>query len=225
MKTSRTLLLVAAALAWFSEPVLAGSEPTTPSTAAAPPAPGWQALLRPGDLIFHQSRSSQSEAIRLATGSRYTHMGLIVEQEGGRLMVLEAIEPVSLTPVDRWVARGVEGHAVVKRLHDADGVFTDEVLARVGAEGHKLLGQHYDLYFGWSDDRIYCSELVYKAWKRGAGVEVGELARLGDFDLGHPAVKAKLAERYGGKVPLDEVVISPQAMFESARLVTVVSVP
>jgi hypothetical protein len=31
-------------------------------------------------------------------------------------------------------------------------------------------------------------------------------------------VKAKMRERYGSKVPMDERVISPGAMFESSRL-------
>jgi hypothetical protein len=34
-------------------------------------------------------------------------------------------------------------------------------------------------------------------------------------------VRAKLQERYGQHVPLDEPVISPQAIFESPLLVTV----
>jgi hypothetical protein len=69
--------------------------------------------------------------------------------------------------------------------------------------------------------RIYCSELVWKIFDRGAGVRVGELATIANFDLSHPTIQAKLRERYGERVPLDEVVISPAAMFAAPRLVTV----
>jgi hypothetical protein len=36
-----------------------------------------------------------------------------------------------------------------------------------------------------------------------------------------PVVAAKIEERFGGRPPADEVVISPAAMFDSPQLVTV----
>ena len=77
-------------------------------------------------------------------------------------------------------------------------------------------GKPYDLYFEWSDARIYCSELVWKMYRDAMGIEIGGLQKLREFDLADPAVKAKMRERYGTNVPLDEPVISPAAMFESA---------
>jgi hypothetical protein len=64
---------------------------------------------------------------------------------------------------------------------------------------------------------VHCSELVWKLY-RDAGVELAALQRLRDFDLSHPIVRAKLTERYGQKLPLDEPVISPAALFESSVL-------
>ncbi len=42
-----------------------------------------------------------------------------------------------------------------------------------------------------------------------------------EFNLRDPAVQAKARERYGSRMPLDEPVISPVAMFDSPLLVTV----
>ena len=53
-------------------------------------------------------------------------------------------------------------------------------------------------------------------------MKLGELQKLHEFDLTDPAVKAKLRERYGSRVPLDEPVISPGAQFASPLLETVV---
>ena len=47
------------------------------------------------------------------------------------------------------------------------------------------------------------------------------LQKLRDFDLSPPAVRAKLRERYGRRLPLNETVISPVSLFNSAELVTV----
>ena len=178
--------------------------------------------LRDGDLIFHTSLSAQSRAIQLATHSPYSHCG-IVYKEDGRWQVFEAVQPVKLTPLADWVARGQGGHFVTKRLRDADAVLTPAALSHLKAAGQPLLGHNYDLYFGWSDDRIYCSELIWKVYERGLGRRLGQLQHLRDFDLSNPAVQAKLRERYGNSLPLNETVISPVSIFNSPELVTVLS--
>ena len=83
--------------------------------------------------------------------------------------------------------------------------------------------KNYDPYFSWSDDKIYCSELVWKMYKRAVGRELGQLQQLRDFNLSHSAVQAKLRERYGRRLPLSETVISPASIFNSPELVTVLN--
>jgi hypothetical protein len=97
-------------------------------------------------------------------------------------------QPVKLTPLDAWIARGEGRHFVVKRLRNADRVLTPENLKRLESEGKKFEGKPYDLYFEWSDDKIYCSELVWKLYQRTLEVELGKVQRLGDFDLTDPVV-------------------------------------
>lgn len=177
--------------------------------------------LRNGDIIFQTSMSGQSKAIQLATHSPYSHCG-IVYQQGGEWYVFEAIQPVTVTPLAKWVKRGKDAHYVVKRLKDADKILTTDVQQKMKQEGERLRGKNYDLHFEWSDKRIYCSELVWKLYDRSAHVQVGELQQLKDFDLSHPAVQAKMKQRYGKHLPLNEPVISPAAIYNSPRLVTVV---
>jgi hypothetical protein len=178
--------------------------------------------LHEGDLIFHTSQSAQSQAIQLATHSPYSHCGLLYKANG-EWQVFEAVQPVKLTPLARWVARGQGGHFVVKRLHDAATALTPSRLACLRAAGQPLLGHDYDLAFNWSDRQIYCSELIWKVYDRGLHRQLGRLQQLRDFDLSQPAVQAKLRERYGDHLPLLEPVISPASIFNSPELVTVVS--
>lgn len=176
--------------------------------------------LHDGDLIFQTSNSGQSVAIQRATGSRYSHMGLIFHQ-AGKPFVFEASATVRFTPLQAWIARGAGGHYVVKRLRAADSRLTPAVLNRMREVARRLNGKKYDLTFEWSDDRMYCSELVWKIYRSALGIEIGRVQKLRDFKLDDPAVKAKLRERYGTKIPLDEPVTSPAAMFDSAELATV----
>jgi uncharacterized protein YycO len=178
--------------------------------------------IKDGDLIFQTSLSGQSKAIQLATNSKYSHCGLVYS-DNGQFYVFEAVQPVKATPLDKWIARGKNGHYVIKRLKNADQVLTEATLQKLKQESGKFKGKNYDLAFEWSDDKIYCSELIWKIYQRATGIEIGKLEKLSNFDLTNRAVKQKMKERYGDKIPTDEIVISPAAIFDSELLKTVKS--
>lgn len=176
--------------------------------------------LKNGDIIFQTSLSNQSKAIQLATQSKYSHCGMIYKSEND-FYVFEAIQLVTTTPLPKWIARGENGKYVIKRLKNADAVLTPSTLNKMKEVGNEFKGKDYDLTFEWSDDKIYCSELIWKIYKRSTGIEIGKLEKLSDFDLTNSAVKSKMKERYGAKIPLNETVISPAAIFDSENLLTV----
>lgn len=175
-----------------------------------------------GDIIFQTSLSSQSQAIQLATHSMYSHMGIIYE-ENGNYYVFEAIQPVQLTKFDKWIKRGKNSHFIVKRLKNSEIRLTNDVLKKMKAVGKEFEGKNYDLYFEWSDERVYCSELVWKIYKRALNIEIGKLQQIKDFDLSNPIVQSKMKERYGNNIPLNESVISPSQMYKSDELIEVYS--
>lgn len=173
--------------------------------------------IRAGDIVFNTSESAQSRAIQLATRSPYSHMGLVLIREG-RPFVLEAVADVRLTPLAEWARRGAGGRYEVRRLKDTRPLDRPGGLERLERAALQFRGRPYDPYFEWSDERIYCSELVWKAFARGLGLRIGEPAALATFDLSSEMVQMKIRERYGSEVPLQEPVISPAAMFESPLL-------
>ena len=170
-----------------------------------------------GDIIFQTSKSSQSKAIQIATKSKYSHMGIIYQNDN-EFYVFEAVQPVKLTPLNEWIKRGEKEHYVVKRLKNSKKILTSEKLSRMKTIGDKFIGKDYDLYFEWSDKRIYCSELVWKIYKEALGLEIGKLETLKDFDLTNNTVQNKMKERYGENIPLNELVISPAEMYNSDKL-------
>lgn len=147
-------------------------------------------------------------------------MGIIFFKEG-KPCVFEAVRTVQYTPLKQWIDRGNSGHYVIKRLRNADKVMTAQAIEKLKSVAANFQGKPYDITFEWSDDNIYCSELVWKIYDRGIGIQVGRLKKLRDFDLSNDAVKNKMKERYGDQIPLDETVISPGDMFSSELLKTV----
>jgi uncharacterized protein YycO len=177
--------------------------------------------LKEGDIIFHSSQSKQCSAIQLATKSIYSHCGILFNYSG-KLQVLEAVQPVKITPIEEFIKRGKDEHFVVKRLIDSPKKITDQNIIAMKKIGDSYKGKNYDIYFNWNDDELYCSELVWKIYEQGAGIKIGELKPLSSFDLSHPEVKSIMKERYGAKIPLSEMMISPVSIFESPLIYTVI---
>lgn len=176
--------------------------------------------IQEGDLIFQTSLSQQSKAIQLATNSKYSHCGIIYKIGDG-FFVFEAIQPVQWTSLEKWIARGENGKFVIKRVKNASEVLTSTAIQKMKQVGEAFKGKNYDQAFEWSDDKIYCSELIWKVYQRATGLEIGKLQKLSDFNLTNETVKKTLVERYGNKIPMNETVISPSAIFNSEILMTV----
>lgn len=174
------------------------------------------AALKNGDLIFIVNPSGQGQAIQLATHSRYTHVG-IVFIEDGKTVVYHAVEPVIKSSLQDFVSMSKDKTYEIKRLKNQQ-LLSEKKVALLLAAAREDLGKHYDLAFGWDDEKLYCSEYVWKIYKQALDLEIGSLKPLRSFDLSHPAVKQKLRERYGDRIPMEEKMISPGDMYDSSLL-------
>jgi uncharacterized protein YycO len=180
-----------------------------------------QEAMREGDILFQTSESAQAEAIGLATHSQYTHCGVLLK-ENNEWVVLEAVQPVKKTHLKTWIAHGKNHKYAVRRLKNAENILSSNIILQMQDNAKKYVGKDYDIYFGWSDSQIYCSELVWKIFQTTTALEIGKLQTLRAMDLKSPLVQKQLTARYGNKIPYDEPIISPQAVYESALLETVV---
>lgn len=173
-----------------------------------------------GDIIFQTSQSKQCEAVKIATNSKFSHCGIIYIEDG-KTYVYEAVQPVKMTLLEDWISHGKDNKYAVKRLKDADKILIKEVLHKMKSYGKSMNNKDYDLYFEWSDDKIYCSELVWKIYKNGANIELCKTKKLKDFNLNNPMVKSIMKERYGNKIPFNEAVVAPSQLYESEMVETI----
>lgn len=172
--------------------------------------------LQEGDIVFSGSPTGQGRAIIDATKSSYTHCG-VVFQKDGKLMVLEAVEPVGVTTLEKFVSRSRDGTFTARRLKVP---LTTEADQKARQWGMTQLGLHYDAQFRWDDTRMYCSELVWKLFEH-AGVTLCTPKHFRDYHLDEPSVKKMIEERYGSidQFPLDEKVVAPSDIAASPLLV------
>ncbi len=186
-------------------------------------ATDWDQILKEGDLIFQRSRSAQAGALEEATESIWTHVGTVFKNDSG-WSVAEASRTVTWTPIENFARNGKNGAFVVKRLRG--GAPNDAKIKKLRSAFQSYVGKPYDIYFEWSADRIYCSELVWKAFDSAANLKIGRVQKFKDLKLDGPEVQKLIDQRLtsiGRTLDKNEKIITPIAMFDAPTLEQVYS--
>ena len=172
--------------------------------------------LKVGDIIFHKSQSKQSKAIKEASQSEWTHVGILVSQNN-EWYVAEAIGPVVSTKLQDFINRGKDKEYKIYRFKYFDAISMEDKLL----EAIKKQNKAYDIYFEISDESTYCSELVYKAMLEVTGHEVGVVQQFKDLKLTGPQVKALIKRRLTDKgrvLDPEEPIITPASQMLDPQL-------
>jgi len=172
---------------------------------------GTDVTFRDGDIIFQQISGELPEIISDVTESPINHCGLIFVREDG-VYVLEASDKVKFTPLKEWVSNGVDKKIALLRHKKANGDLIDQILIQAKV----FIGNPYDYQFSMDDEKIYCSELVYKAYRDGGAGSLCLLRKLGDLNYkGH---EEYIKELMKGKIPLDLEIVTPVDIYSSEKL-------
>ncbi len=165
-----------------------------------------------GDILFQSlPHVPVIDAIEGSTHSPYSHCGIVVKQDSA-WYVLEAIGPVKLTKLERWTSQGRKEEFAVYRLKPA---FQPKVDAMITA-AEKFIGLPYDIQYEMDDEKIYCSELIYKGFLQASGERMGKTVKLGDLDWRpHAQVIRAIA---GDPLPLEREMITPRDLAKAEQL-------
>lgn len=127
-----------------------------------------------GDIIFRRGKSFESFMVLLADkGSQYSHVGVIVI-ENGEAFVIHAEPPTRFNNYDRvrrervkdFLEHRKSGQYAVFRISDSSLVNQDSVISFVYDCYYRQL-QFDDEYDINDSNKLYCSELVWKAYNYG----------------------------------------------------------
>lgn len=144
-----------------------------------------------GDIVFQISKSRQSPLIQQATGSRWSHCGIVIEKEGNQY-VLEASNVVKLTPLKQWIKKGKDSKIRKRRI------LSDPVKIKY----KKYLSKPYDTAFRFNNNKWYCSELVYEIYKEQFNIELCKPRKVREYNI--DGLERKMRKR--GISPDQEVV-------------------
>ena len=175
----------------------------------------WKYTPEEGDIIFQSlPRSPLVNAIEGVTESPYSHCG-IVSREDDRWIVYEALDGVEASPLDQFIFRGRSQGFAVYRLKPEYSVHIQPTIEHV----QEFLGRPYDIRYRMDDEYIYCSELIFKAYKMATGRSLGKLVRMGDMNWRPFEPTIRHFEQ--GPVPLEREMITPKHLAQAEQLILV----
>jgi hypothetical protein len=148
--------------------------------------------LKSGDIILQSHPASQSLAIGFASSTPYTHTGIIKVDSNDNPIVVEAVGPVREQSLDKWVNDGIGSRITILRVKNLDPELANKALDKAT----EMYGLPYDFLFTFDDSAIYCSELVYKAFKFGAGISLGKVEKVKDLNVDNFAVQNLIKQRW-----------------------------
>ncbi len=171
-----------------------------------------------GDVIFQSlPHVPVVWAIEGITGSPYSHCG-IVGRHKGEWVIYEAYRGVSATPLKSFLMRGRGGGFAVYRLNADSRGHIPTTLACC----ETYLGRPYDIHYQLDDEKIYCSELISKAFRDASGGQLlGALSRFGDMRWQPYEILIRQIEK--GDVPVDREMITPVGLAKARQLTPVFS--
>lgn len=176
-----------------------------------------------GDIIAHTSKSSQSTMIQVGTMSKYSHIGVIFVIDN-EIYVFEAIATTRLTKLEDFIKRGKNKDFTIYRYAEwlnANSEYqrglTVQQKQSLTSRIRNYRGSKYDLAFKWSDDKMYCSELVWKMYN-DIGISLTETRKIRSFNIWIPKIRKVMEARWGGEVNMDEPVVAPKDITRSRRL-------
>jgi hypothetical protein len=181
-----------------------------PSSTAAASAERYQPQV--GDVLFQSlPHGTLIDTIEAATHSPFSHCGIVADGPRG-WVVVEANGSVKEMKLEDWLGQGREGAFVACRFTSKYA----EKAPQVVAEARKYLGKPYDVHYDFDDEKIYYSELVFKAFKTVCGEECGKVVTLGDLDWRPHERVIRFIE--AGGLPLERRMITPKHLAEAEQL-------
>lgn len=155
-----------------------------------------------GDIVFHTAGNRNSEAVKYATQSQFTHCGIVVEQDSA-LYVMEVQERCILTPFNDFINRGYGSQYCIKRPTKEIGEF----------DYRKYLGANYDYQLLLNNNRYYGAELVYMIYKNDLGIELCQPKAAQEYRT--DSIMPIISQR---NIKPDQLVVSPADLYNSPEL-------
>ena len=174
------------------------------------------AHLRTGDVLCQHVPSHLSSYVADLGTAPLSNAGLVVVTPQGPL-VIDTLAVVRTLPLADWISQGAGKKYLLARVPNLSSV--DAVAVSQTALAWR--GRPHDLALALDDQAFSGAELVYKAYLRGARIQLARRTRLADLNWKECA--PSLREALRGELPLDSLVVIPETLLTGRHLQVVAS--
>lgn len=176
--------------------------------------------LREGDILFIAIDSFLYRRVAAGTGSKTSHVGLLLRDNEGQWVVAESCVPRSkYTPLADFLSRSKDDWLCIKRLPQA---LSDSDIEAIKTQCQQRMGILYHFGFKYHSPRLFCSKFVYDVFEQALGIQVGKLQTLRELLQEQPETPLTFWRLwYFGFIPWSRITITPAAQMNSEGLLTV----
>ena len=176
--------------------------------------------IKEGDIIFTAIPHLLYKKVAEGTGSKSSHVGIILKDSAGQWVVAESAVPVSTyCPLNKFINRSENGWCRIRRLKEN---LTEEQIASIKHEAEKRMGMFYHLGFKYESNRLFCSKFVYEVFDAALGIEVGQLETFRELINKLPDTPLWFWRIwYFGFIPWKRITVTPASQMNADNLFTV----
>ncbi len=176
--------------------------------------------LKEGDIIFIAIPNMLYRQVARGTGSKASHVGIVIKNRHNEWIVAESAVPLSkYSTYDDFLKRTENGWYCVRRLKTP---ITETQLKRIREECERRMGVLYHLGFKYHSGRLFCSKFVYDVYQSALGIEIGKLETFRDLFLKLPDTSLLFWRIwFFGLIPWSRVTITPASQMECDLLETI----
>ncbi len=176
--------------------------------------------LKEGDIIFIAIPSFLYRRVAKGTGSKASHVGIILKDDAGNWVVAESAVPLSkYSTLNDFVNRTDKGWVCIRRFKEP---ISPENIHEIKKQCDKRMGIFYHLGFKYHSKRMFCSKFVYEVFKSVLDIEIGKLETLKELYSKLPSTSLFFWRFwYFGFIPWNRVTVTPASQMASSLLETV----
>lgn len=177
-------------------------------------------LLREGDIIFTAAPYELYRKVAASTGSKTSHVGIVLKDANGLWGVAESKVPLAqFTPIEQFIShkRTEDGWFELYRLNQS---LSDTQISLLKNNADKHYGKIYDLWFRFESNSMFCSKFVYRIYNDALGIHVGRietyeslLSQCRDIPLWFWRLW------FLGRIPWKKLTITPASQINSQNLI------
>ena len=172
-----------------------------------------------GDLIFQISKNEKAKALQLASSSKYSNVGMIfLSPRTGQLMVVDALDSIHATELNKWISNGEGEHFAVMRLKNSNRILGEGKTKKLKQKVKDLKQVPYDPYFSWDNGALYSTEFIWKLYSKVLYIDLCEPGKLKNFNLSSPQVKNQIGDKYAKGVSDTIKAVGPGDIYHSEKL-------